>query len=119
MDRPAVSRQHHRERQQQPRAGLRSGKISIDAGNSQTYTSAGGNARLSWDLGDLTLHSITGYETVSHYFTRGDIDAGYGAVYAPLTDPASSRSPSRPPVASGITSRSRRKCARSRNTPAR
>jgi iron complex outermembrane receptor protein len=67
--------------------GFDPARISIDAGNSQTYTSAGGNARLSWDLGDLALHSITGYETVSHYFTRGDIDAGYGAAYAPPYGP--------------------------------
>jgi len=61
--------------------------ISIDGGNQQSYTSAGGSARLTWNLGNLALHSITGYETIGHYFTRGDIDAGYGAVYAPPFGP--------------------------------
>ena len=45
--------------------------------NSQSLNTQGANARLSWDLGnDISLFSITGYETVKHYFSRGDIDGG-------------------------------------------
>jgi iron complex outermembrane receptor protein len=67
--------------------GFEPDRISIDGGNRQSYTSAGSSARLQWDLGDINLHSITGYESVTHYSTRGDIDAGYGASYAPPMGP--------------------------------
>ncbi|MGH8445649.1 MAG: TonB-dependent receptor, partial [Solimonas sp.] len=68
-------------------SGFRPDQISIDGDNTQSYTSAGGSARLVWDLGDLKLNSISGYETIQHYFTRGDIDGGYGASYAPPYGP--------------------------------
>ena len=45
----------------------------------QTYSSLGSNLHLTWDLADYTLKSITGYESIEHYFTQGDIDGGYGA----------------------------------------
>jgi iron complex outermembrane recepter protein len=67
--------------------GFDPARIAIDGANTQSYTSAGGNVRLAWDLGALTLHSITGYETVTNYFTRGDIDAGYGAAFSPPFGP--------------------------------
>lgn len=45
--------------------------------NDQYLNTQGANARLSWDLGnDITLYSITGYETVKNYYSRGDIDGG-------------------------------------------
>lgn len=63
-------------------------EISIDGENTQSYTSVGGSARLQWDLNEnYTLHSITGYESVTHYFTRGDVDAGFGASFAPPFGP--------------------------------
>ena len=45
----------------------------------QTYSSLGANAHLTWELPDFTLMSITGYESIRHYFTQGDIDGGFGA----------------------------------------
>ena len=56
-------------------------KVSIDGRNQQTLDTFGAGARLSWELGnDLTLYSITGYETAES-FSRGDIDGGVGAVF--------------------------------------
>ena len=60
--------------------------VSIDGKNEQKLETLGGSARLSWNLGGLTLHSITGYETV-HSFSRGDVDGGYGASFAPPSGP--------------------------------
>lgn len=51
--------------------------VWFDGGNEQTLSQFGGSARLEWDFGDLTLTSITGYESVD-LFSRGDIDGGYG-----------------------------------------
>jgi iron complex outermembrane receptor protein len=62
-------------------------KISIDGKNEQTLHTFGGSARLTWKLADgILLHSITGYETVNS-FSRGDVDGGYGAVFAPPSGP--------------------------------
>jgi iron complex outermembrane receptor protein len=45
--------------------------------NTQNLNTQGASARLSWDMGNgVQLFSITGYETVKNYFTRGDIDGG-------------------------------------------
>ena len=60
--------------------------VSIDGKNEQKLQTLGGSARLSWNLGAVTLHSITGYETV-HSFSRGDVDGGYGASFAPPFGP--------------------------------
>lgn len=61
-------------------------KVSIDGKNEQTLTSGGASLRLRWRLGDIALHSITGYEHVKS-FSRGDVDGGYGASYAPPMGP--------------------------------
>ena len=45
----------------------------LDGRNERRIESYGANARLRWDFGDLSLHSISAYETV-HTFSRGDID---------------------------------------------
>jgi len=66
--------------------GFRRDKISIDGHNEQHLNSYGGSANLTWNLGSTTLHSITGYEHVN-VFSRGDIDGGYGASYAPPYGP--------------------------------
>ncbi|MBK1711959.1 TonB-dependent receptor [Rubrivivax gelatinosus] len=50
-------------------------KISINGVNHSELQNYGGSARLRWDLGSVTLHSVTGYETVKTY-SRGDIDGG-------------------------------------------
>ncbi len=48
-----------------------------DGGNSQTLSNFGSNVHVRWDLPGVTLHSITGYETVD-FFSRGDVDGGIG-----------------------------------------
>jgi iron complex outermembrane receptor protein len=58
-----------------------------DGINYQKLKTRGAVARLRWDLDGLSLHSITGYETVSKFNSRADVDGGYGAVYAPPTGP--------------------------------
>ena len=61
-------------------------QVSFDGQNRQSLNSDGASAKLRWTLGDLTLHSITGWEHV-HAFSRGDVDGGYGASYAPPMGP--------------------------------
>ena len=53
-----------------------------DGLNSQTLRSYGASARLRWELNGVTLHSITAYDTAK-YYSRGDVDGGYGAVFLP------------------------------------
>jgi iron complex outermembrane receptor protein len=50
--------------------------IVTNAQNFQSLKTNGANARLSWDLGAVKLYSITGYESVGSYNSRGDIDGG-------------------------------------------
>ncbi|MGO4476090.1 TonB-dependent receptor [Massilia sp. 2TAF26] len=50
--------------------------IVTNALNFQNLKTNGANLRLSWDLGPVKLYSITGYEGVGHYNSRGDIDGG-------------------------------------------
>ncbi|MGJ7917398.1 TonB-dependent receptor [Massilia sp. LXY-6] len=50
--------------------------IVTNALNYQDLKTNGANLRLSWDLGAVKLYSITGYESVGHYNSRGDIDGG-------------------------------------------
>jgi iron complex outermembrane receptor protein len=47
---------------------------------------AGGILTMHYDLGEPTLTSITAYEHVS-VLSRGDIDGGFGAVFAPPSGP--------------------------------
>lgn len=54
--------------------------VSTDGRNNQTLDSSGASVRLRWDFGRVTLHSVTGYETVE-VLSRGDIDGGYGAAF--------------------------------------
>lgn len=62
-------------------------EVAIDGQNQQEIDTFGASARLSWDFGnDLSLYSITGYETAEAY-SRGDIDGGVGAVFAPPSGP--------------------------------
>ena len=66
---------------------------STDGGNEQWLKSKGANARLRWDLDGLTVHSITGYETVDFY-SRGDVDGGYGCnVFCQIPDSGPGRIP--------------------------
>ncbi|HAI94069.1 MAG TPA: TonB-dependent receptor [Xanthomonadaceae bacterium] len=51
-------------------------KVWTDGYNSQQLTTWGASANLTWDLGDIAVHSITGYEAIPKYYSRGDIDGG-------------------------------------------
>ena len=51
-------------------------RIAINGKEDQELKTQGANLRLSWDLGAHKLYSITGYETVAKYNSRGDIDGG-------------------------------------------
>ncbi|MBH1391052.1 TonB-dependent receptor [Stenotrophomonas maltophilia] len=55
-------------------------KVANDGVNFSDLETWGGSARLQWNLGSVTLHSITGYETAES-LNRGDIDGGYGASF--------------------------------------
>ena len=50
--------------------------ISSNGKNQQNLRTSGASANLTLKLGEVSLHSITGYETIGNYFTRGDIDGG-------------------------------------------
>lgn len=45
-------------------------------GNPQELRTWGGVGKIAYDFGGLTLTSITGYETIDNFFSRGDIDGG-------------------------------------------
>jgi len=60
--------------------------IAIDGQNQQRLNATGANIRLRWNVGDYTLHSISGFEH-AQTFSRGDIDGGFGAVFAPPSGP--------------------------------
>jgi len=62
--------------------GFKRKQASLDGDNFSELTTWGGNARLRWDLGQYSLHSITGYETAES-LNHGDVDGGYGAVFLP------------------------------------
>ncbi|KRA45130.1 TonB-dependent receptor [Pseudoxanthomonas sp. Root630] len=57
-------------------------EVTQDGLNYSQLESQGASARLSWDIGEYKLYSITGYESVET-MNRGDIDGGFGAPYAP------------------------------------
>jgi iron complex outermembrane recepter protein len=64
-------------------AGFDADTIAIDGANQQELEIYGGNVRLRWDLGDVALYSVTGYETLDT-FSRGDIDGGFGCGFCGL-----------------------------------
>ena len=63
-------------------AGFDPARISTDGKNQQELENTGGSIRLSWNLGGMKLHAITGFESVDAY-SRGDIDGGFGAAFLP------------------------------------
>jgi iron complex outermembrane receptor protein len=67
-------------------AGFDEEKISIDGKNESELKTQGASARLRWGLGEYTLHSITGDESLDT-FNRGDIDGGFGAAFLPSSGP--------------------------------
>ncbi len=66
--------------------GFSENQVALDGQNDQNLDSAGGSLRIAYEFGRVTLYSITGYESVE-VFSRGDIDGGYGAVFAPPSGP--------------------------------
>lgn len=67
-------------------AGFKRGEVAIDGQNSQDVDEFGFVAKLEYDFGSVTVTSITAFETVD-MFSRGDIDGGFGAVFAPPFGP--------------------------------
>ncbi|WP_269716386.1 TonB-dependent receptor [Caulobacter sp. NIBR2454] len=63
-------------------------KIFYDGGdgNPQELETWGLSGRVDYDMGAVTLTSVTGYER-GQVYSRGDIDGGYGAVFAPPSGP--------------------------------
>jgi iron complex outermembrane recepter protein len=57
-----------------------------DGYNSQTLKSSEVSARLRWDFDGLSLYSITSHARAKFY-SRGDVDGGFGAPYAPPSGP--------------------------------
>jgi len=53
--------------------------IYTDGYNGQSFTSMGASLHLAWLTPAFLYQSITGYESIRHYNTIGDIDGGYGA----------------------------------------
>ncbi len=56
-----------------------------DGLNSQTLDSLGVSARLRWDLGGMTLSSISAIDKAS-YYSRGDVDGGFGSRFGSIPD---------------------------------
>ncbi len=59
--------------------GFDPSKFYADGYNGQSYSMAGGSVHLNWVLPSVTIQSITGYESILHYNTIGDIDGGFGS----------------------------------------
>ncbi|NGZ85847.1 TonB-dependent receptor [Duganella aceris] len=66
--------------------GFDYGSYASDGINSQKLETKGGSVRVKYNAGDITFNSITGYEKLDFY-SRADVDGGYGAVYAPPYGP--------------------------------
>ncbi len=56
-----------------------------DGLNSQTLNSVGVSARLRYDLGSMTLDSITAFDKAK-YYSRGDVDGGFGSRFGGIPD---------------------------------
>ncbi|MEK7703621.1 MAG: TonB-dependent receptor [Myxococcota bacterium] len=65
---------------------FRRDEVAQDGQNRQKLRQLGAGLTLTHDAGPMTLTAISGYENVRVY-SRGDIDGGYGAVYAPPSGP--------------------------------
>ena len=57
-------------------------EIAIDGMNEQTVKEFGGVFTMNYLFGQMTLTSITGYES-GEVYSRGDVDGGYGASFLP------------------------------------
>ncbi len=68
-------------------AGFQADTLFTDGRNTQQLGTGGANARLTWNLGSISLVSITGFEKIVSYYTQGDIDGGYGASFLGANGP--------------------------------
>jgi outer membrane receptor protein involved in Fe transport len=99
--------------------------ISIDGDNHSELDSHGASARLSWDLGRVSLHSITGYETARHLqprrhrrrFRRG-LPAGVGPGLRAVPGGIGRRPARARPVVAGSSASNRTNGARWTGRPA-
>lgn len=64
--------------------GFDPARIYTDGPNSASLRTIGANLHLTWSLPGVTLQSITGYESILHYFAIGDITGGCGQAFPPL-----------------------------------
>src|SRR3984893_4488966 len=64
--------------------GFDPARIYTDGPNSASLRTVGANLHVTWTLSDVTLQSITGYESIVHYFAIGDITGGCGQAFPPL-----------------------------------
>ncbi len=60
--------------------------VQQDGLNQQTISSQGGNVKVDYDVSGGTVTSVTAYEKLD-MFSRGDIDGGFGASFAPPFGP--------------------------------
>lgn len=67
-------------------AGFDEREVTYDGKNESELQNYGANLRIRVGLGNMALHSITGYEQVKT-FSRGDIDGGFGNVFTPSMGP--------------------------------
>jgi iron complex outermembrane recepter protein len=72
-------------------AGFDPAKYYADSNNEGHIDSIGGSARLTWQLGNVALTSITGYEKILSYYGLSDTDGGYGADYEGASGPTVTR----------------------------
>ena len=66
---------------------FRQDEVFLDGRNEQTIDAMGASFKFDYDFGGAKLTSITGYEAIDKMFSRGDIDGGFGAVFAPPSGP--------------------------------
>ncbi|HUO86418.1 MAG TPA: TonB-dependent receptor [Thermoanaerobaculia bacterium] len=66
--------------------GFEQDEVFLDGVNSQDIEGRGVTLTLDYDLGFAALTSVSGYETLE-MFSRGDIDGGFGASFAPPFGP--------------------------------
>jgi len=67
--------------------GFRQDEVAQDGLNEQKIGAWGSGLTMTYDFGGAVLTSVTGYEALTSMFSRGDIDGGYGAVFAPPSGP--------------------------------
>lgn len=60
--------------------------VAIDGRNFQDLEGYGGSLTMNYDFGNVLLTSITGVETAD-IISRGDVDGGFGAAFAPPSGP--------------------------------